>query len=82
MAARGAPTSSITARTSSIRCSSDGAPDILSERPCPRLSNVTTRANFASRRNVAEYPGSSWNISMLDVSPGTRMMSRGPSPIT
>jgi hypothetical protein len=40
-----------------------------------------TRANFASRRSVAVYPGSSWNISMFDVSPGTMMTSIGPSPI-
>ena len=43
--ARLEPTASIIARTSSIRCSSEGASDILSDNPCPRLSKVTTRAN-------------------------------------
>ena len=37
------PTASMTARTSSIRSSSVGAPTLRSERPMPRLSNVISR---------------------------------------
>src|SRR5664279_4700940 len=51
--ARREPISSMIARTSSIRCSRDGAPDILSDNPWPRLSKATTRAKFDRRRKNA-----------------------------
>jgi hypothetical protein len=80
--ARLEPTASITARTSSIRCSSEGASYILSDKPCPRLSKVTTRANLERRRRKAVHPANScWN-SMFDMKPGIRIISTGPSPIT
>ena len=44
MAARVEPTASITARTSSIRSSSEGAPVMRSDRPWPRLSKAMTWA--------------------------------------
>ena len=47
-AARSEPTASMTARTSSIRSSIDGAPATGSETPVPRLSKSRTRANDAS----------------------------------
>src|SRR5271156_324008 len=73
--ARFEPTASIIARTSSIRCSSEGASDILSDNPCPRLSNVTTRANLERRRRKAVHPvNSCWN-SMCDMKPGIRIIS-------
>ena len=49
-AARREPAASITARTSSMRCSSEGAPVMRSDRPWPRLSKAMTRAKDASRR--------------------------------
>ena len=47
-AARSEPTASMTARTSSIRSSSEGAPSTGSEMPVPRLSKRRTRAIEAS----------------------------------
>ena len=51
-AARSDPTASITARTSSIRCSSVGrrSSGTRSDRPVPRLSNRISRQNDANRR--------------------------------
>ena len=51
-AARSDPTASITARTSSIRCSSVGrsSSGTRSDRPVPRLSNRINRQKEASRR--------------------------------
>ena len=75
------PTASMTARTSSIRSSSDGTPDTRSDRPCPLLSNVTTRANPDKRCRNAVNPGSSWWNSTWEIAPGTMTMSSGPCPI-
>jgi hypothetical protein len=45
----------------------EGASDILSDNPCPRLSKVTTRANLERRRKKAVHPANScWN-SMCDM---------------
>jgi hypothetical protein len=74
-------TVSMTARTSSIRSSSEGAPEIRSDNPWPLLSKVTTRVNAERRRRNAVYPGDSCRNSMCDTTPGTMMISTGPSPI-
>jgi hypothetical protein len=46
-AARREPAASITARTSSMRVSSVGAPSTGSDIPVPRLSNLISRENEA-----------------------------------
>ena len=57
MTARCEPTASMTARTSSMRCSSESASKIRSDNPWPLLSKVTTRVNAERRRKNAVYPG-------------------------
>jgi hypothetical protein len=60
-AARSEPTASMTARTSSIRCSSVGISDTRSESPVPGLSNRMSRAKDASRwKNRAPHGSSHW----------------------
>ena len=46
---RDEPSTSLTAKTSSIRCSSVKMAEVRSERPVPRLSNKMRRENEASR---------------------------------
>ena len=57
--ARVNPASSITALRSSIRVSSVGTSATGSESPVPRLSNVMTRANDASRLMARASGGNS-----------------------
>jgi hypothetical protein len=47
---------SITARTSSIRSSSGGAPSTGSDEPVPRLSKTITRANALIRSKLGYMP--------------------------
>src|ERR1700759_2206818 len=80
--ARSIPFSSSTARRSSIHSSMDGSSDAGtgSDRPVPRLSNVSTRPNRASRpMNSASGGTSHWLSTLLNhwVSSTT---STGPSP--
>jgi len=76
------PAASSTARRSSIRTSSGGAPSTRSESPLPRLSNVIRRKRCAScSRNARRY-GSSQTSSTCCVLPGIHSRSSGPSPTT
>ncbi len=81
--ARSMPAASITARTSSARCSSDGASPgpSRSDRPVPRLSNTATRQNEPSRRRNRAMIGCSHCTSTLVVNPSMSTRS-GPSPNT
>jgi hypothetical protein len=82
--ARSIPASSITVRRSSIHSSMDGRSEAVtgSDSPVPRLSNVSTRPNAASRRiNAASGGTSHWLSTLLNhwVSSTT---STGPSPMS
>jgi hypothetical protein len=83
-AARREPAASITARTSSMRCSSVGRlfSSTRSESPVPRLSNTMSREKRARRCRKFAKEGSVQNSSMLDTQPMTNTRSIGPSPIT
>ena len=82
-AARSEPAASITARTSSMRCSSVGASATGSDSPEPRRSKLITRANDASALEEARATGScSQTSSTWVMNPGTRTRSRSPSPNT
>ncbi len=58
-AARADPAASMTARTSSIRCSSEGSRSAgtRSDIPVPRLSKMSTRAISASRSKKRTHSG-------------------------
>src|SRR5438034_6747293 len=75
-AACGERAASITARTSSIRCSSVGMSLTRSESPVPRLSKRINRENEARRCRNAAARGSSQKTSRLDAQPGTSTRSR------
>jgi hypothetical protein len=81
-AARREPTASITARTSSIRVSSVGAPVTGSDIPVPRLSKRIRRENAPSSSGSFEKPGSFHCSSRWVTNPGTKTRSNGPSPHT
>ena len=76
------PAASITARTSSIRCSSVGRVATGSESPVPRLSSRIKRQKDVSRRRNLANDGSSQAFSTCETQPGTRTRSNGPSPTT
>ena len=63
--ARSTPAASITVITSSVHSSRVGiAPTVTgSERPQPRLSNVSTRANASKRRRKRDSSGCSQRTS-------------------
>ena len=82
MAARLLPAASITARTSSMRVSSDGTSFTMSDMPVPRLSNVISRPMLPRRSFRRRRPGTSQVISTCEAAPGTNTMSNGPSPDT
>ena len=81
-AARSDPTASMTARTSSMRCSSVGMALTRSESPVPRLSKRMSRANEAMRSICGPMNGISQATSTWETNPGTITMSSGPSPTT
>ena len=70
-AARSDPAASMTARTSSIRSSSVGAPTTGSESPVPRLSNMIKRANDVRRSIMWTTGGISQASSTCEMKPGT-----------
>ena len=81
-AARSEPTASITARTSSIRTSSDGAPLTRSDIPVPRLSNGSAgRTTRAAGVNAAS-DGICHASSTCETNGGMWTRSNGPSPST
>ena len=61
--ARSEPAASITARTSSIRVSSVGAPSTRSDMPVPRLSKIIRWAKLPSRSNSPRMAGTCHAIS-------------------
>ena len=73
IAARSDPTASMTARTSSIRCSSVGSSlaGTGSDIPVPRLSNRISRENEARRSKPSARSGSSHASSTCETQPGT-----------
>ena len=83
-AARSDPAASITARTSSMRCSSVArlASGTRSDIPVPRLSKRIRRLKDASRRRNPARSGSSQPDSRCETQPLTKTRSLGPSPIT
>ena len=81
-AARCEPTASMTARTSSIRVSSVGAPLTGSDMPVPRLSNLISRENDAISTKAAPKLGQLPGDSRCVTNPGTKTRSKGPSPMT
>ena len=80
--ARSEPAASITARTSSTRCSSVGTSVTGSDRPMPRLSNRMTRENRASRSKSRANAGLSQVSSTCERKPATKTTSCSPSPTT
>jgi len=80
--ARSEPHASSTARTSSIRSSSGDSRGDGSDRPVSRLSNRISRPSEASPRKNDAATGSSHHRSRWLMMPGTKMMSRSPSPST
>src|SRR6266403_623186 len=80
--ARSDPAASITARTSSMRCSSEGKSTRRSESPVPRRSSMMSRENDASRVRKRAYEGSSQAYSTWETQPGTRTRSGPASPTT
>ncbi len=80
--ARSTPAASITARTSSMRCSSGGASATGSDIPVPRRSKSTTRPIEAMRLNALAHASLSQNSSKWLTKPGTTTRSRSPSPKT
>jgi hypothetical protein len=80
-AARLDPTASITARASSIRVSSVGAPLTRSDMPVPRLSNRINRQNeeSSSREDANDVVQTS---SAWVTNGGMKTTSKGPSPVT
>lgn len=80
--ARRLPAASITARTSSMRCSSDGSRSTgtRSDRPVPPLSKWITRQNDPSRCSASAMPGCSHSSSTFVTQPCTNTRSRGPDP--
>jgi hypothetical protein len=81
-AARCDPAASITARMSSLRSSSVGAPATRSDMPVPRLSNTSTRACSAIPRSKAAQPAASHCSSTWETKLGAMTTSNGPSPST
>jgi hypothetical protein len=76
------PAASMTARTSSIRVSSVGAPTTWSDMPVPRLSKWIGRENDASCSKKARAFGTSQPSSTFETAGGTNTTSNGPSPTT
>jgi hypothetical protein len=78
------PTASITARTSSMRCSSEGSSlsETRSERPVPRLSNRMSRENDARRERNRAKSMFFQKYSRCETQPITKTRSIGPSPTT
>jgi hypothetical protein len=79
-AARSEPAASITARTSSIRSSSVGAPATGSERPTPRRSKTSTLAKEPSRRRKRDIAGLSHIRSRWERKGKASTRSISPSP--
>jgi hypothetical protein len=73
---------SMTACTSSIRCSSELSPGALSDSPVSRLSNMITRPSDAIRLQNAVEIWLSHHRSRWLISPGTATTSSSPSPNT
>ena len=82
--ARSEPTASITARTSSRRCSSVGSfsTGTGSDSPVPRLSKRIRRDIDASRPRNRANDGSLQKYSRCDTHPITKTRSTGPDPRT
>jgi hypothetical protein len=72
----------MTARTSSMRASSVGAPLTRSDIPTPRLSNRISRENVPSFASVSSKPGSVHWSSTCVRNGETKTTSNGPSPLT
>jgi len=74
----------MTARMSSILASSVGrfVSSIRSERPVPRRSKTTTRANDPSRRRPRANGSTRHMYSTFEAKPGTYTRSNGPPPKT
>jgi hypothetical protein len=70
-AARSDLAASITARMSSLRSSSVGAPAMRSDMPVPRLSKTITRACSARPRSKVASPAASHCSSTWEMLPGT-----------
>ena len=81
-AVRSEPAASITARTSSIRASSENPPSTLSDMPVPRLSKMIKRAKPDNRLNQRSSDGTCQDISTCEAEPGTNTTSNGPAPVT
>jgi hypothetical protein len=81
-AGRSMPAASMTASTSSARCSSVGTPVTGSDRPVPALSKIASRANDVIRSRNDLIAGCAQKNSMCETNDGTSTISTSPSPTT